>query len=406
MDKHCRARFIVETLTKAGYLAYYAGGWVRDFLLGVPSDDIDIATSAPPDVVQSLFPHTVPIGISFGIVLVLIDDHPYEVATFRQDVEHFDGRRPAKIAFSSAKEDAKRRDFTINGMFYDPLKEEVLDFVGGREDLKARILRAIGDPHERMREDYLRMIRAVRLACRLRFTIEEKTQAAIRAHARDLLPSVAIERIMQEMEKARSFGPLHHFFLQLHSFHLLSPLFPELEEISFETFQERIAPMETYPKDLPLVAYFYALFPSLSEKEFLLLCKKLKRTRREEQFISYFFRLKTAVEAEESSLERADWAELYAHTFSDGALQIFASHAPCHATFCKLHSDRVEELSFFIEKIREKKGILEAKHLLELGVSPGERMGNLLKEAERTAINENIRHRDLLIKRLKEKGAL
>src|SRR5690606_16760373 len=140
--------------------------------------------------------------------LVLIDGRPYEVATFRQDVEHGDGRRPSKIAFSSAEEDAKRRDFTINGMFYNPLNGEILDFVGGKKDLEAKILRAIGDPEERMREDYLRMIRAVRLACRLHFTIEEATQKAIRAHAASLLPAVAIERILAEVEKARSFGSL------------------------------------------------------------------------------------------------------------------------------------------------------------------------------------------------------
>lgn len=195
MQEHPQARFIVDTLIEHGFSAYYAGGWVRDFLLQRDSDDIDIATSAPPEAIQKLFPHTVPIGIAFGIVLVIVEGHQYEVATFRQDIEYKDGRRPAAIAFSSAEEDAKRRDFTINGMFYDPIEQKVLDFVEGIADLEAKIIRAIGDPHERIREDRLRMIRAARLACRFHFTIEENTKAAIRAHAKELFPAVAIERI-------------------------------------------------------------------------------------------------------------------------------------------------------------------------------------------------------------------
>src|SRR5690606_38252991 len=113
MEEHPQARLIVETLAHAGFIAYYAGGWVRDFLLNHPSDDIDIATNAPPETIQALFPHTVPIGISFGIILVIIDGRQYEVATFRQDLDYKDGRRPTKIEFTTAIEDAKRPDFTI-----------------------------------------------------------------------------------------------------------------------------------------------------------------------------------------------------------------------------------------------------------------------------------------------------
>ncbi|HEX5035421.1 MAG TPA: CCA tRNA nucleotidyltransferase, partial [bacterium] len=228
MEEHPQARQIVETLAKAGFVAYYAGGWVRDFLLQHPSDDIDIATNAPPETIQALFPHTIPIGIAFGIILVIIDGHQYEVATFRQDLDYKDGRRPSRIAFSTAAEDAKRRDFTINGMFYDPLKGEILDFVGGQKDLKQGLIRAIGNPHERIREDRLRMIRAIRLACRFRFQIEPETEQAIRAHALELLPAVAIERIVQELEKAHAFGTLRPTLIQLHDFGLLTPIFSSI----------------------------------------------------------------------------------------------------------------------------------------------------------------------------------
>lgn len=146
-----QAFVIVDTLSKAGFIAYYAGGWVRDLLLQHPSDDIDIATNAPPETIQALFPHTVPLGIAFGIVLVIIDHHGYEVATFRKDIDYKDGRRPNRIEFATAMEDAKRRDFTINGMFYDPLEEKILDYVGGQEDLQKKIIRAIGNPHKELK---------------------------------------------------------------------------------------------------------------------------------------------------------------------------------------------------------------------------------------------------------------
>src|SRR3989344_8356675 len=127
MEEHPQARYIIETLAEAGFVAYYAGGWVRDFLLNHPSDDIDIATNAPPETIQVLFPHTVPIGIAFGTILVIVEGHQYEVATFRQDFDYQDGRRPSKIAFATAIEDARRRGFTINVMVYVPCKGEVLD---------------------------------------------------------------------------------------------------------------------------------------------------------------------------------------------------------------------------------------------------------------------------------------
>ena len=145
MEEHPQARKVIDTLHRAGFIAYYAGGWVRDFLLQHPSDDIDIATNAPPETIQALFEHTVPIGIAFGIVLVIIEGHQYEVATFRQDLDYLNGRRPERIEFTTAKEDAKRRDFTINGMFYDPIRKEVLDYVEGKADLKAGLIRAIGN---------------------------------------------------------------------------------------------------------------------------------------------------------------------------------------------------------------------------------------------------------------------
>src|SRR5262249_35306551 len=151
---------------------------------------------------------------------------------------------------------AKRRDFTINGMFYDPLTQEVLDYVHGRIDLEAKLIRAIGDPHERIREDRLRMMRAVRLACRFGFVIEKKTEEAIRFHAKELIPAVAMERIWQEFTKADAFQKLYPMLLQLHEMGLLQTIFQELEGVSLEEIRARLKPILAYPKGAPTIASF------------------------------------------------------------------------------------------------------------------------------------------------------
>ena len=189
------ATAIVRKLVAAGYTAYFAGGWVRDYLMGHPSEDIDIATDAPPEKIIDLFPKTLLVGVAFGVVVVIVDGHQFEVATFRRDIDYADGRKPSKIELSTAEEDAFRRDFTINGMFYDPLEDVFHDFVKGKEDIQHGVIRAIGNADERFVEDRLRMIRAVRFAARFAFNISSETQSAIEANADTLFPAVAMERI-------------------------------------------------------------------------------------------------------------------------------------------------------------------------------------------------------------------
>ena len=195
------ANGVVRTLRDAGHAALFAGGCVRDALLGRPLKDIDIATSAAPDVVERLFPgDTVAVGKAFGVIVVRRDDHPFEVATFRADGAYTDGRRPDGIRFTDAAEDARRRDFTVNGLFYDPESGEVLDFVGGRADLAARVVRAIGEPAARFREDHLRLLRAVRFTAVLEFRLDSATAAAVR-EAAPLLADVSAERIGHEITR-------------------------------------------------------------------------------------------------------------------------------------------------------------------------------------------------------------
>jgi len=231
MIRHPAAEKIVDILTQAGHVAVYAGGCVRDALLQRPYLDVDIATSATPDQVQALFPKASdPQGKAFGVIRLRIDEHVFEIATFRVDGPYLDGRRPSSITFTTAEEDAKRRDFTINGMFFNPLQNQLLDYVAGQADLSAKIIRAIGDPVSRFTEDRLRLFRAIRFAVQLGFEMEPATWKALI----QLSPSsnvISPERVRDELIKIfTSPDPARGFDL-LHQSGLLAVWIPELLEM-------------------------------------------------------------------------------------------------------------------------------------------------------------------------------
>ena len=192
------ARDIARKLRERGHIAYFAGGCVRDIVRGETPKDFDIATDATPETVQKIFSRTYAVGAHFGVVVVVENSFQFEVATFRSDDAYVDGRRPTAVHFSSPEQDAKRRDFTINGMFYDPVAEKVIDFVGGRTDLDAKVIRAIGDPAQRFQEDRLRMLRAVRFATVLDHRIDTRTWDAVVANAPSIT-EISAERIRDEL---------------------------------------------------------------------------------------------------------------------------------------------------------------------------------------------------------------
>ncbi|MGA7885157.1 MAG: CCA tRNA nucleotidyltransferase [Acidobacteriaceae bacterium] len=237
------AERIVDRLRAAGYEAYFAGGCVRDLLLGFIPKDFDVATSAQPDAVLSLFPRTFAVGAHFGVILVCDDvegqEIVTEVATFRSDGVYLDGRHPAEVRFStSAREDVLRRDFTINGMMLDPvvqretcnLTSALLDYVGGQNDLRDGIVRAIGEPHRRFEEDKLRMMRAVRFAARFEYTIEPATARAIRELARGIA-QVSRERVRDELTRMLTEGHARRAFELLDETGLLREVLPEIERL-------------------------------------------------------------------------------------------------------------------------------------------------------------------------------
>ena len=218
---------IVKRLKEKGFSALFAGGCVRDMLMGIVPEDYDIATDAQPDDIINIFKRTVPIGLHFGVVLVMENDFEFEVATFRSDGTYSDGRHPDTVTFCDARGDALRRDFTINGMFYDPIEDKHFDYVGGEDDLKAGLIRAIGNPFERFDEDRLRMIRAVRFACRFDFKIEDQTAEAIKKF-HDKILTVSRERIRDELRKTLT-GPNPDMSIKmLDDLNLLHEILPEV----------------------------------------------------------------------------------------------------------------------------------------------------------------------------------
>lgn len=221
-DLKAAAHRTAQRLTDAGHTAYFAGGCVRDQLLGISPKDYDIATSATPDEVQALFPRSNAIGAHFGVILVKENKFPFEIATFRHDGSYADGRHPESVTFSSPEEDAQRRDFTVNGLFQDPQIGKIIDYVDGQADLATKTLRAIGNASERFQEDALRLMRAIRFATVLDFEIEPTTWEAICENA-DLLSQISAERIREEFvrtlvanDRARGFDLLTKSGLMRH----------------------------------------------------------------------------------------------------------------------------------------------------------------------------------------------
>ena len=220
------AQRVVEVLQNAHFVAYLAGGCVRDRLMGLKPKDYDVATNAKPDEVRNIFKRTIPVGEHFGVILVQIMGCRIEVATFRTEGEYKDFRRPHSVHFTTAQEDANRRDFTINGVFYDPVADKIIDFVGGENDIQNKIIRAIGNPDDRLAEDHLRALRAVRFAARFGFTIEEQTKQAVQQHAGELA-GVSRERIGQELRLMLLEPSSHRAGILLHEMNLDGPVFNE-----------------------------------------------------------------------------------------------------------------------------------------------------------------------------------
>ncbi|MEK7145776.1 MAG: CCA tRNA nucleotidyltransferase [Patescibacteria group bacterium] len=277
---------IVKTLQKAGHTAYWAGGSVRDMLLGKTPQDFDIATSAKPEEIEALFEKTYAIGKSFGVITTELNGHHFEIATFRSDAGYSDGRRPDAVIFSHPAEDAKRRDFTINGLFFDPVNEEIHDFVGGQNDLQNKLIRFIGDPHERILEDHLRIVRAVRFKTVLNFGYHPDTYEALKKHAK-LADKVSFERLRDELNKMLMNPHADKGFEDMQDTGLLPVILPELEACKgvaqpMEYHQEGdvwthlMQSLRSLPEDASLLARWAVLFHDIGKPQTFKIAERIR----------------------------------------------------------------------------------------------------------------------------------
>ncbi len=402
MDALKCAKEICQELRASGHTAYFAGGWVRDYLLGITSSDIDIATDADPDEIVKIFPDHVLVGAQFGVVLVLYGPFQFEVATFRQDVQYKDGRTPSEVILkSSPEEDALRRDFTINGMFFDPVTEKIYDYVGGRADLEKKVVRCIGDARMRFQEDRLRMLRAIRFAHRFGFTIDESTRKAAQELKDTLLPAVSMERIWQELCKMREAPLFKEALLELHTLGLLGVIFPPLKNVTLQTLASRLEGIETLQPHVPVILFLVKLFDIQDEPFVENLHQYLRASREEGKWIDAY------LEIRKLSLENVE-PYFLAHLFANSRFEIIFEVLLCPKSaeeknrLLAWYKKRHHELEFFIHRLRKKEPLVTSKDLLDLGIRPGKEMGMLLQEAEKIAINLHLIQKSEILQKLQQ----
>lgn len=397
----------LRQLREAGYEALWAGGCVRDLLLGGMPEDYDIATSATPAQVREVFGYrrTLPVGIAFGVVLVKAPKSgQVEVATFRTDASYSDGRHPDAVTFSTAIEDAQRRDFTINGMFYDPLERHLIDYVGGIDDLRAGCIRAIGSPSARFAEDKLRMLRAVRFAARLGFDIEATTRAAIQQHASEIT-AVAGERLLVELRKTLESERAAWALQQWHELQILPELLPRTRD-SAEQIEAAIQLMQ-HVAALDWRTRLSVLLWSLTHSDrqrtadVIAAWKGWLKLPNEDSHALMF-----SVEAQ-AILERAEelaWSQMQpvlAHRYAQTAVELFAARAQLENRWHSKLEWLRERHSWPLERLSPPP-LLSGGDLIDVGLTPGPRFRELLEAAWQRQLDGHFEDRAAALEWLRE----
>ena len=419
------ARALVDRLRAAGHIAYFAGGCVRDLVRGKAPKDFDIATDARPEQVQKIFRRTYAVGAHFGVIVVLENDLQFEVATFRADGTYLDGRHPAEVHFSSPEEDARRRDFTINGMFFDPPNDAVIDFVGGRQDLEARLVRAIGYPAQRFAEDRLRLLRAVRFATVLDFKIEAETWAAV-VRAADTIGEISAERIREELIRIFLSPQRARGWDLLDASGLMKQILPELEAMKGcaqppqfhpegDVFQHTRIMLGLLPDEVSLPLVLSVLFHDIG--------KPPTASVDEEGRIRFNGHDKLGAEMTEALMERLRFsrAEIDATVeavrqhmvFKDVpnmrvaklkrfmARPTFADELELHRVDCESSHGMLDNYEFLQRKQEEfahepiiPPPLVRGDDLIVLGMKPGPRFGEILEAVETRQLEGTLRDRE------------
>ncbi len=416
---------IVKELKSHGHEAFWAGGTVRDMLFGKTPKDYDIVTSAKPEEIEDILEHTIPIGKKFGVILAVRNGHNFEVATFRSDAAYSDGRRPDAVYFTDPKEDALRRDFTINGMFYDPVGKKVLDFVGGSEDLKSRILRFIGDPHERIVEDNLRLLRAVRFKNSLGLDYALGTPEAIKRNAK-LIENVSAERIQEELTKILIASGRGQAFRELSKAGILKIILPEFEALrgvkqpelyhkEGDVFEHILMSLDALPKNPSIELAWAVLLHDIGKPQTYSVSDRIRYNGHAEKGSEMVGEIGTRLKFSNEMTANLKW--LVAHHMMLGDLlkmkktrQAHWIHQPLFPELLELLRadalgtkpkdlslyDELKKLSEEKEKFLPKPEILiTGKEIIDhFGIKEGPEIGKILDKVHHAQMEEHIRTKE------------
>jgi poly(A) polymerase len=429
-----KALFIVRRLRDAGHESYLAGGCVRDMLMHKEPQDYDITTAAKPDEVARIFAETVPVGAQFGVILVLVEGMPFEVATFRHDGPYLDGRHPSEVRYGSLREDVLRRDFTINGMVYDPVRDMVIDMVNGQQDVEARIIRAIGEPRARFEEDRLRMIRAVRFAAKLNFAVERETLAAIREQAATAT-MVSWERIGDEITRILTEGGARRGFELLEETGLLETLLPEVaamkgveqspdyhpegdvfthtllllgqlddptETLAYGCLLHDVAKPVCMRKEGERITFYGHMERGAEMAEAIL--QRLKRSRDTWERVAYLVRSHLrhtqAPAMRLSTLKRFLGEDAIGELLELTRIDALAANGDLtHYNFCK------EKLAELKEEEIHPAPLVRGRDLIALGLTPGPLFSRILAQVEEAQLGGELRDRQEAIEWIKKRFA-
>lgn len=386
------ASAILAKLREAGYVAYLAGGCVRDRLLGRPPKDHDIATSARPDEVRALYPNARLVGAKFGVVLVRQSGQEVEVATFRTDGTYSDGRRPDEVIFGDERADAGRRDFTINGMFYDPVADRVIDYVGGQDDLAHGIIRTIGDPDARFAEDHLRMLRAIRLSARLDFPIEATTRLAM-TRLRHQLANIAPERIWMELEvileeptRARGWALLIETGLREY----LASAWPAESALDLLA-GKRLSALPHQPMDAGLA--LSAALPDVSTHRSKEICRSFRLSNHLTDQVAWLTSSLTAAH-QAAELELADFKTLRANVDWPLLLELLRADLIARGLDLTAYERALSRAKGISREEAAPPPLVTGDDLLAMGVTANVQLGAIHRAVYRAQLNEEICTKD------------
>ena len=400
---------IVRRLHDHGHVALFAGGCVRDMLLGRTPADYDVATDAEPDRIVGLFRRTRQVGEQFGVMLVKQGQWWIEVARFRKDLDYTDGRHPTSVVFSSPEEDALRRDFTINGMFFDPTRDEVIDYVGGRDDLARCLVRAIGQPEQRFEEDSLRMLRAVRFAAWLSFAIDPPTKAAIAHHAADIT-RVSTERIREELEKMLADANRARAVTLAADCGLLDPLWPDADWSADRT-RHAVDTLTHLPAGASSTLGLAGLLGSYPAEQVNRICRDLTCSNRQRTTTVWLVGHQEALIAPER-LSRADLKQLMAEPAFADLLALFKARLLATERALEPYETIRDRAEAIPADAIAPPPLLTGEDLIAMGFTPGPEFGPTLDAVYRAQLNEEVVQKEqacalarrLLVNRTEDNG--